>query len=77
MIGELLPSPSTLITNFPPGKTKLSTALSFVAAHVIPGRTNVAWLTHDASIALSASPFFADTTQSDPTTLPTACIFFK
>lgn len=43
-----------------------------LTATVRPGGTKLAWLTHDANMALSASPLFADKTHKEPTTLPAA-----
>mmetsp|Transcript_11194 Transcript_11194/g.47759 ORF Transcript_11194/g.47759 Transcript_11194/m.47759 type:complete len:310 (-) Transcript_11194:361-1290(-) len=72
MVSFSLPCCNTFKLNVAPFSRKLSTARSFATATVSAGGLKDAWLTHDASMALCASPFFAVTAHSEPTIRPTA-----
>ena len=61
-----------LTLNLPPMMSRSSIALSFLTAMVRPGGSKLAWLIHEASMALLASSSLAVTTAREPTTLPMA-----
>mmetsp|Transcript_3556 Transcript_3556/g.13123 ORF Transcript_3556/g.13123 Transcript_3556/m.13123 type:complete len:206 (+) Transcript_3556:179-796(+) len=72
MVSFSSPCRNTFRLKQDPFKRNDSTARSFATATVKQGGLNEACDTHDANIALCASPFLAVTAQSDPTIRPTA-----